>query len=160
MARSADLPSDTGSLEGPALDPSLIEVPVALAGTPPSGGSPDDPGGEPDTAEGPESGTDTEPSVAALRAEILDKVAAYARRRWTPQSYVPGKTPAPYAGRVVDEDEVVSLVDASLDFWLTSGRFCRQLEKGLAEFVGVTECRLVNSGSSANLLAFSTLTSP
>ena len=98
--------------------------------------------------------------MAALRAEILDKVAAYARRRWTPQSYVPGKTPAPYAGRVFDEDEVVSLVDASLDFWLTSGRFCRQLEKGLAEFVGVTECRLVNSGSSANLLAFSTLTSP
>ena len=54
----------------------------------------------------------------------------------------------------------MSLVDASLDFWLTSGRFCRQLEKGLAEFVGVSECRLVNSGSSANLLAFSTLTSP
>ena len=51
-------------------------------------------------------------------------------------------------------------MDASLDFWLTSGRFCRQLEKGLAEFVGVTDCRLVNSGSSANLLAFSTLTSP
>ena len=54
----------------------------------------------------------------------------------------------------------MSLVDASLDFWLTSGRFCRELEKGLAEFVGVSECRLVNSGSSANLLAFSTLTSP
>ena len=90
--------------------------------------------------------------MAALRAEILEKVAVYARRRWTPQPYVPGKTPAPYAGRVFDEDEVVSLVDASLDFWLTSGRFCRQLEKGLAEFVGVAECRLVNSGSSANLL--------
>ena len=74
---------------------------------------------------------------------------------------VPGKTPAPYAGRVFDEDEVVSLVDASLDFWLTSGdSVCRQLEKGLATFVGVTECRLVNSGSSANLLAFSTLTFP
>ena len=160
MARSADLPSDTTALDGPALDPSLIEVPVVLAGSPESGGSPDDPGGQSDTAEGPESGADTEPSVAALRAEILDKVAAYARRRWTPQTYVPGKTPAPYAGRVFDEDEVVSLVDASLDFWLTSGRFCRQLEKGLAEFVGVTECRLVNSGSSANLLAFSTLTSP
>jgi CDP-6-deoxy-D-xylo-4-hexulose-3-dehydrase len=61
---------------------------------------------------------------------------------------------------VFDEEEVVSLVDASLDFWLTSGRFCRQLEKGLADFVGVAACRLVNSGSSANLLAFSTLTSP
>jgi len=98
--------------------------------------------------------------VAALRAEILEKVAAYARKRWTPQPYIPGKTPAPYAGRVFDEHEVVSLVDAGLDFWLTSGRFCRQLEKGLADFVGVGDCRLVNSGSSANLLAFSTLTSP
>jgi CDP-6-deoxy-D-xylo-4-hexulose-3-dehydrase len=110
----------------------------------------------------PEPGPDPEPepSTTALRAEILEKVAEYARRRWTPQPYRPGKTPAPYAGRVFDEEEVVSLVDASLDFWLTSGRFCHQLEKGLAEYVGVSECRLVNSGSSANLLAFSTLTSP
>ncbi len=133
---------------------------MVLAGTPQSGRAPDDLGGEADLAEGPVSEPDTEPSVAALRAEILEKVSEYARRRWTPQPYVPGKTPAPYAGRVFDEEEVVSLVDASLDFWLTSGRFCRQLEKGLAEFVGVRECRLVNSGSSANLLAFSTLTSP
>jgi CDP-4-dehydro-6-deoxyglucose reductase, E1 len=110
--------------------------------------------------QGPEPGPDSEPSLAAMRAEILEKVAAYARRRWKTPTYVPGKTPAPYAGRVFDEHEVVSLVDAGLDFWLTSGRFCRQLEKGLAEFVGVSECRLVNSGSSANLLAFSTLTSP
>jgi CDP-6-deoxy-D-xylo-4-hexulose-3-dehydrase len=108
----------------------------------------------------PEAGPEAEPSTTALRAEILEKVAEYARRRWTPQPYRPGKTPAPYAGRVFDEEEVVSLVDASLDFWLTSGRFCHQLEKGLAEYVGVSECRLVNSGSSANLLAFSTLTSP
>ncbi len=131
-----------------------------VAGLTPTNGAAKDPGGEPDIDEGPESGSDTEPSVAVLRAEILEKVGAYARRRWTPQSYVPGKTPAPYAGRVFDEEEVISLVDASLDFWLTSGRFCRQLEQGLAEFVGVTDCRLVNSGSSANLLAFSTLTSP
>jgi CDP-6-deoxy-D-xylo-4-hexulose-3-dehydrase len=116
--------------------------------------------GSDDDDAGPEPGPDSEPSVAALRAEILEKVAVYARRRWPEPVYVPGKTPAPYAGRVFDENEVVSLVDSSLDFWLTSGRFCRQLEKGLAEFVGVAECRLVNSGSSANLLAFSTLTSP
>jgi len=122
--------------------------------------SADEQGGDLDIEEGPETGTDAEPSVAALRAQILEMVGAYARRRWTTPTYIPGKTPAPYAGRVFDEDEVVSLVDASLDFWLTSGRFCRQLEKGLAEFVGVAECRLVNSGSSANLLAFSTLTSP
>ena len=117
-------------------------------------------GGQLDIDEGPEPGADVEPSVAALRAEILDKVAVYARRRWPTPKYVPGKTPAPYAGRVFDEDEVVTLVDASLDFWLTSGRFCRELEQGLADYVGVTQCRLVNSGSSANLLAFSTLTSP
>ncbi len=159
MPRPTDLPSGTAALDGAALDPALVEVPVVLSDTPPSGGSAEDAGGQSDIDDGPESG-DTEPSVAALRAEILEKVGAYARRRWTPQTYVPGKTPAPYAGRVFDEEEVVSLVDASLDFWLTSGRFCRQLEKGLAEFVGVAECRLVNSGSSANLLAFSTLTSP
>lgn len=116
--------------------------------------------GDADLDEGPEPSNGTEPTVAALRAEILDKVAEYARRRWPVPNYVPGKTPAPYAGRVFDEREVVSLVDASLDFWLTSGRFCRDLEKGLAEYVGVSDCKLVNSGSSANLLAFSTLTSP
>ncbi len=128
--------------------------------SPPSGRGSDESGGELEVDDGPESGPDTEPTVAALRAEILEKVAAYSRRRWTPQPYIPGKTPAPYAGRVFDENEVVSLVDSSLDFWLTSGRFCRQLEKGLAEFVGVADCRLVNSGSSANLVAFSALTSP
>jgi CDP-4-dehydro-6-deoxyglucose reductase, E1 len=124
------------------------------------GSSDGPPGGEPDIEEGPDTGRQSQASVAALRAEILQKVAEYAKHRWTPQRYVPGKTPAPYAGRVFDEDEVVNLVDAGLDFWLTSGRFCRQLEKGLAQFVGVKECRVVNSGSSANLLAFSTLTSP
>lgn len=102
----------------------------------------------------------TATSLAELRAEILAQVAEFARRRWPTPTYVPGKTPAPYAGRVFDEDEVVSLVDASLDFWLTSGRFCRRLEQGLADFVGTAHCKLVNSGSSANLLAFSTLTSP
>ncbi len=110
--------------------------------------------------EGPEESGELGPSLAELRQDILDRVANYARHRWTPAPFVPGKTPAPYAGRIFDEEEVVSLVEASLDFWLTSGRFCRQLEKGLAEYVGVRDCKLVNSGSSANLLAFSTLTSP
>jgi CDP-4-dehydro-6-deoxyglucose reductase, E1 len=113
-----------------------------------------------DLVDDPENTDEVQPSVASLRQEILEKVAEYARLRWTPQKYVPGKTPAPYAGRVFDDREVVSLVDASLDFWLTSGRFCRQLEDGLASFVGVNHALLVNSGSSANLLAFSTLTSP
>jgi CDP-6-deoxy-D-xylo-4-hexulose-3-dehydrase len=145
---------ETGSIPSPA------PFPAAGSDASSRGASPAEPGGQLDIDDSPEPGADTEPSVAALRAEILEKVAVYARRRWTPQPFVPGKTPAPYAGRVFDEAEVVTLVDASLDFWLTSGRFCRQLEKGLAEFVGVSDCRLVNSGSSANLLAFSTLTSP
>jgi CDP-6-deoxy-D-xylo-4-hexulose-3-dehydrase len=153
MPRNMDFASDA---DGPVTtDPgSPPAAPVAIADVPVQTPETDDPD------DGPEPGADKEPSVAALRAEILEKVGEYARRRWTPQAYVPGKTPAPYAGRVFDEDEVVTLVDASLDFWLTSGRFCRRLEKGLADFVGVSECRLVNSGSSANLLAFSTLTSP
>lgn len=78
MTSPIELPSDTRSLNESTLDPSLLEVPVVLAGTRPSAGSSDDPGGEADTDSGPESGLDTEPSVASLRAEILEKVAASA----------------------------------------------------------------------------------
>jgi CDP-6-deoxy-D-xylo-4-hexulose-3-dehydrase len=66
----------------------------------------------------------------------------------------------PYGGRVFDRREVENLVDASLDFWLTAGRYAGQFEAGLARFLGVRHCSLTNSGSSANLLAFSALTSP
>ncbi len=66
----------------------------------------------------------------------------------------------PYAGRVFDEKEIAALVDSSLDFWLTTGRYAEQFEKAFAQFLGVTHCSLVNSGSSANLLAFMALTSP
>ena len=66
----------------------------------------------------------------------------------------------PYAGRVYDDKEMISLVDASLDFWLTAGRYAKQFEEELAKFLGVKYCLLTNSGSSANLLAISTLTSP
>jgi CDP-6-deoxy-D-xylo-4-hexulose-3-dehydrase len=65
-----------------------------------------------------------------------------------------------YAGRVYDQNEMISLVDAALDFWLTSGRYAQQFERDLAQFLGVRFCLLVNSGSSANLLAVSALTSP
>lgn len=64
-----------------------------------------------------------------------------------------------YAGRVFDEEEMTSLVDSSLDFWLTAGQYTREFEKGLSEYLGVKFCSLVNSGSSANLLAFMALTS-
>jgi CDP-6-deoxy-D-xylo-4-hexulose-3-dehydrase len=152
-------PAGDQSLDGSPADTLTSGTPVVVD----RGVRPRDPetaSGDSDVDDGPELVGDSDPSAAALKAEILEKVAAYARKRWPTPTYVPGKTPAPYAGRVFDEREVVSLVDASLDFWLTSGRFCRQLESDLADFVGVEECRLVNSGSSANLVAFSTLTSP
>ena len=72
--------------------------------------------------------------------------------------FVPGDRIA-YAGRVFDDREIAHLVDASLDFWLTTGRFAERFEQGLAGFLGVQHCSLVNSGSSANLLAFMALTS-
>lgn len=75
------------------------------------------------------------------------------------QEFVPGESAVPYAGRVFDAEEVTSLVDSSLDFWLTYGRFSRQFEEDFASFLGVKHCLLVNSGSSANLLAFMALTS-
>ncbi len=65
-----------------------------------------------------------------------------------------------YAGRVFDDEELCNLVDASLEFWLTAGRYAEEFEKGFAEYMGVKYCSLVNSGSSANLLAFMALTSP
>lgn len=76
-----------------------------------------------------------------------------------PVSFTPGNR-IPYGGRVFDEHEIVNLVDASLDFWLTTGRFANQFEKEFARFLGVKHCSLTNSGSSANLLAFMALTSP
>lgn len=66
----------------------------------------------------------------------------------------------PYASRVYDSEEMVNLIDSALEFWLTSGRYTIEFEKGLAEYLGVKYCSLVNSGSSANLLAFMALTSP
>ena len=65
-----------------------------------------------------------------------------------------------YAARVYDEKEMMSLTDAMLDFWLTTGRFSEQFEKEFAEWIGVKYAHLVNSGSSANLIAFSVLTAP
>jgi CDP-6-deoxy-D-xylo-4-hexulose-3-dehydrase len=96
----------------------------------------------------------------ALRGQILALVREYHAANWPVKDFVPGESPVLYAGRVFDEDDVATLVDSSLDFWLTSGRFAREFERGLARFVGVREAVLCNSGSSANLLALSALTSP
>lgn len=75
-------------------------------------------------------------------------------------SFTPGKSYIPYAGRVYDEKEMISLVDSAFDFWLTTGRYAEKFEQEFAAFLGVKHCSLTNSGSSANLLAFMALTSP
>ena len=98
--------------------------------------------------------------AAALRDEILAKVAEYYQAEFAEKpAFEPGTSRVAYGGRVFDEREIVSLVDSSLDFWLTYGRFSKQFEERLAEYVGVHHAYLVNSGSSANLLAFAALTS-
>jgi len=86
-------------------------------------------------------------------------VGEYYREAFAPHEFVPGKTHVPVSGRVFDEQELELLVDSSLDFWLTTGRFAEQFESEFAKFVDVREAVLVNSGSSANLLALSALTS-
>jgi CDP-6-deoxy-D-xylo-4-hexulose-3-dehydrase len=94
---------------------------------------------------------------AGLRKEILERVRRLAALR-KPQPFVPGKSKIPYAGRVYDEEEMVALVDSSLDFWLTTGRYASGFEENFAKAFGTKYCSLTNSGSSANLLALSALT--
>jgi len=95
-----------------------------------------------------------------IREEIFVKVVEFYEQCKSHDHFVPGETRINYAGRVYDEKEMIGLVDASLDFWLTTGRYARQFEEQLAKFLGVNYCLLTNSGSSANLLAISALTSP
>jgi CDP-4-dehydro-6-deoxyglucose reductase, E1 len=98
-----------------------------------------------------------------LRAEIVQKVKEYYDLVHKPTQTKPfesGKSRINYAGRVFDEKEMINLVDSSLDFWLTYGEYSKKFEKQLAEYLGVRWAFLVNSGSSANLLAFYALTSP
>ena len=93
------------------------------------------------------------------REEILKMVSEYCDRYHNRKGYTEGDR-IPYASRVYDHDEMVNLVDSSLEFWLTSGRYTQQFEKEFCEYLGIRYCSLVNSGSSANLLAFMALTSP
>jgi CDP-6-deoxy-D-xylo-4-hexulose-3-dehydrase len=86
-------------------------------------------------------------------------VAEYYREAFPAPAFVPGTSPVPISGRVFDEQDLQLLVESSLDFWLTTGRFAEQFEREFAKFVGVREAVLVNSGSSANLLAVAALTS-
>jgi len=100
-----------------------------------------------------------EMTEAELRKKIADLVAEFHQVRSTKQDNVPGKSPVRYAGRVFDEKEIQSAVEASLDFWLTEGRFAEEFQTELAAKIGVEYAILTNSGSSANLLALTALTS-
>lgn len=95
-----------------------------------------------------------------LRNEILQKVKEYYTLKHKKSGEFAIGDRINYAGRVYDADELVNLVDSALDFWLTASKYAREFENKLAKYLGVSNVLLVNSGSSANLLAFSTLTSP
>ena len=99
-------------------------------------------------------------SAAELHDRILSLVREYHAEAFPAKEFVPGASPVPFAGRVFDAEEIVNLVDASLEFWLTSGRYASQFEREFARFFGLRGASLVNSGSSANLVALSCLTSP
>lgn len=95
-----------------------------------------------------------------IRNEISKGVKEFYKFKKSQNKFIPGKTKINYAGRVYDEKEMINLVNASLDFWLTAGKYAQQFEKEFAKFLGLKYCLLTNSGSSANLLAVSALTSP
>ena len=95
-----------------------------------------------------------------LRAQIRSLVSEYYAAEFGERTFVPGESAVPVSGRVFDQTELQSLTDAALDFWLTTGRFAAEFEKKFARFFGLRCAMLVNSGSSANLLALSCLTSP
>jgi CDP-6-deoxy-D-xylo-4-hexulose-3-dehydrase len=97
-------------------------------------------------------------SADDLRRQILDLTRAYHAARWPQEGFRPGQSAVPVSGRVFDADELETLVDSGLDFWLTTGRFARTFESEFARWMGVQYAILVNSGSSANLLAFTALT--
>ncbi len=94
-----------------------------------------------------------------LRQQILGLVERYQENAFPSKKFVPGETPIPVSGKVFDSDEMTTLVDSALDFWLTTGRFALQFERQLSRYFGLKHSFLCNSGSSANLLALSALTS-
>lgn len=99
-------------------------------------------------------------SADALRETILNLVQEYTTAAFPEKPFVPGETPIPVSGRVFDAEDVTALVNSSLDFWLTAGRFANQFEREFPKVTGHRFALLVNSGSSANLVAMSSLTSP
>jgi len=95
-----------------------------------------------------------------LRKQILELTAQYCSELSRSGDFIPGVTPVPVSGKVIDGSDISAVVDSALDGWFTTGRFAETFERNLARFVGVRSASLVNSGSSANLIALSALTSP
>ncbi len=104
--------------------------------------------------------SDASQTMASLRQQIAQLVQQYADLAYAPRPFVPGESPVPVSGKVLGAPELKMMVEASLDGWLTTGRFNAAFEQRLAQYLGVKHVLTVNSGSSANLVAFSTLTSP
>ena len=98
--------------------------------------------------------------IVELRKRIINLVSEYGDLVTQRVEFIPGKTPVPVSGKVLDRNDFINLVDSSLDGWLTAGRFTNQFQKSLADYVGTRHATFVNSGSSANLIALSALTSP
>ncbi|HLH08237.1 MAG TPA: lipopolysaccharide biosynthesis protein RfbH [Terriglobales bacterium] len=95
-----------------------------------------------------------------LRQQVLELTAQYFQEAFPSTEFQPGASPVPVSGKVITEDDVQAVVESALDAWFTTGRFARDFERELARFLGIRSVSLVNSGSSANLVAVSCLTSP
>lgn len=100
------------------------------------------------------------PNETELRSNVFESVQSYYQFKFQPRPFIPGQTYIPASGKIFNENELLKLVDASLDFWLTTGRYASEFEQRFAEWMGIKHCILVNSGSSADLLALTALTSP
>lgn len=94
------------------------------------------------------------------RKEIMKLAEKFYKNKYLNKKFIPGQTPVPCAGKVFDEKEICASIDASMDFWLTAGRYAQEFEEKFSKIIGRKYCSLTNSGSSANLLAVSALTSP
>ena len=103
---------------------------------------------------------DNQKELNSIRLDIENLVKKYCEINFLPNKFIPGKTDIPASGKLIDQNEIINLVNSSLDGWLTAGRFNKEFEINLARYIGVKFLITVNSGSSANLVAFSTLTSP
>jgi CDP-6-deoxy-D-xylo-4-hexulose-3-dehydrase len=93
------------------------------------------------------------------RLKIIEDSMSWFNENNKAGEFIPGETPVPVSGKVIDGEDIGNIVDSALDGWLTSGRFTEEFQQGLAKFIGVRDALFVNSGSSANLVALSALTS-